>query len=80
MDGLAVTAAYNGESGVREVLSSPFEIVILDIMLPVLDGRKVLRRIRLHSQRPVIMLSQRWKNIWRALIASPAFAQRCSIF
>jgi CheY-like chemotaxis protein len=79
MDGLAVTAAHNGESGVREALSGAFEIVILDVMLPVLDGRKVLRRIRLHSQIPVIMLRQRWKNNWTALIAPAAFAQRCSI-
>ena len=48
-------------------------------MLPVLDGRNFLRRVLLHSQIPVIMLSQRWKNIWRALIAPPAFAQRCPI-
>ena len=59
MDSLAVTAAHDGESGVREALSEAFEIVILDVMRPVLDGRKVLRRIRLHSQIPVIMLTAR---------------------
>jgi len=59
MDGFAVTAVHDGESGFREALSGAFEIVILDIMLPALDGRKVLRRIRLHSQIPVIMLTAR---------------------
>jgi DNA-binding response OmpR family regulator len=59
MDGFAVTAADDGESGVREALSGNFAIVILDIMLPILDGRKVLRRIRLRSQVPVIMLTAR---------------------
>jgi len=59
MDSLAVTAAHDGEYGVREALSEAFEIVILDVMRPVLDGRKVLRRIRLHSQIPAIMLTAR---------------------
>jgi len=59
MDGFSVKAAHDGDSGVRHALEGEFEIVILDVMLPGGDGRKVLRRIRLTSQVPVIMLTAR---------------------
>ena len=59
MDGFSVKAVYDGESGVEHALKGEYELVILDVMLPGLDGRKVLRRIRLTSQVPVIMLTAR---------------------
>ena len=59
MDGFNVQAVYDGESGVRQALEGRYELVILDVMLPGGDGRKVLRRIRLTSQVPVIMLTAR---------------------
>ena len=59
MDGFAVTPVHDGESGIREALKEAFELVILDVMLPGGNGRKVLRRIRLTSQVPVIMLTAR---------------------
>lgn len=59
MDGFTVTAIHDGDSGIRCALEGKHELVILDVMLPGLDGRKVLRRIRLTSQVPVIMLTAR---------------------
>lgn len=59
MEGFSVTAAHDADSGVREALEGEYELVILDVMLPGGDGRKVLRRIRLTSQVPVIMLTAR---------------------
>jgi len=59
MDGFEVKAVHDGASGVRYALKREFELVILDVMLPGGDGRKVLRRIRLSSQVPVIMLTAR---------------------
>ena len=59
MDGFIVEAVHDGESGVRQALEGKYELVILDVMLPGGDGRKVLRRIRLTSQVPVIMLTAR---------------------
>jgi len=59
MDGFRVKAVHDGESGVRQVLGGEYELVILDVMLPGVDGRKVLRRIRLASEIPVIMLTAR---------------------
>ena len=59
MDGFDVKAVHDGESGVRHALEGKYELVILDVMLPGGDGRKVLRRVRLASQVPVIMLTAR---------------------
>src|SRR5580700_7306349 len=59
MDGFDVHAVHDGDSGVRQALKGQYELVILDVMLPGGDGRKVLRRIRLTSQVPVIMLTAR---------------------
>src|SRR5271168_5663556 len=59
MDGFDVKAVHDGDSGVRQALRGEYELVILDVMLPGGDGRKVLRRIRLTSQVPVIMLTAR---------------------
>jgi DNA-binding response OmpR family regulator len=59
MDGFNVKAVHDGESGVLHALEGQYEIVILDVMLPGGDGRKVLRRIRLTSEVPVIMLTAR---------------------
>lgn len=59
MDGFEVKAVHDAESGVRHALEGKYELVILDVMLPAGDGGKVLRRVRLASQVPVIMLTAR---------------------
>lgn len=57
--GFETSAAHNGPSGVEQATSGSFDVVILDVMLPGLDGFEVLKRIRLHSQVPVLMLTAR---------------------
>lgn len=59
MDGFHVESVHDGDSGVRHALQGQYDLVILDVMLPGGDGRKALRRIRLSSQVPVIMLTAR---------------------
>jgi len=59
MDGFGVKAVHDGEAGVQHALKGEYELVILDVMLPGGDGRKVLRRIRVASEIPVIMLTAR---------------------
>jgi DNA-binding response OmpR family regulator len=59
MDGFSVRAVHDGDLGVRHALDGQYELVIVDVMLPGGDGRKVLRRIRLTSQVPIIMLTAR---------------------
>jgi two-component system response regulator CpxR len=59
MEGFDVTAVHDADSGVQQGLMDKYELVILDVMLPGGDGRKVLRRIRVGSRVPVIMLTAR---------------------
>jgi two-component system, OmpR family, response regulator CpxR len=59
MEGFAVTSVHDAEAAAREALRNEHELIVLDVMLPGGDGRKVLRRIRLTSRVPVIMLTAR---------------------
>jgi DNA-binding response OmpR family regulator len=56
--GYGVLCAYDGEQGTRLAVDEPVDLVLLDISLPRLDGREVLRRIRLRRpDLPVLMLT-----------------------
>jgi CheY-like chemotaxis protein len=56
--GHRVLCAYDGEEGSRLAVEEPVDLVLLDISLPRLDGREVLRRIRLRrSDLPILMLT-----------------------
>lgn len=55
--GFAVQAAHNGPDGVDRTRTGKFDLIILDVMLPGLDGFAVLREIRAFSQVPVLMLT-----------------------
>jgi DNA-binding response OmpR family regulator len=58
--GHRVLCAYDGEEGTRLAVEEPVDFVLLDISLPRLDGREVLRRIRLRRpDLPVLMLTAR---------------------
>lgn len=56
-EGFDVSVAYNGQSGIVQALSAACAIVVLDVMMPHMDGIEVLRRIRMESQVPVLMLT-----------------------
>lgn len=66
-DGFEVSCAYDGEAGVAAALGSEFSIVVLDVMMPRLNGIDALRRIRQESSVPVIMLTARGDDIDRVL-------------
>lgn len=55
--GYEVESAQTGPSGLEKVLSEEYQAVILDVMLPGMDGFEVLRRIRQSSTVPVLMLT-----------------------
>lgn len=58
-EGFDVAAVHDGESGVSEALSGQYAIAVLDVMMPRLSGVEALRRIRMKSTLPVIMLTAR---------------------
>src|ERR671934_2969950 len=55
--GFRVTTAADGREGLLHFRQTPFDLVILDVMLPTLDGYEVCRQIRASSRVPIIMLS-----------------------
>ena len=57
--GFAVTTAPDGRQGLLEFRQEPFDLVVLDVMLPKLDGFEVCREIRRESRVPIVMLSAR---------------------
>jgi DNA-binding response OmpR family regulator len=56
-DGMLVTAAYDGEEALQKAKEQEFDIILLDIMLPKLDGLQVCQQIREFSNVPIIMLT-----------------------
>ncbi len=57
-EGYAVDAAYDGEDGLFMAENEPSDLIILDIMLPIIDGMTILRRIRKAGVKtPVLMLT-----------------------
>lgn len=58
-EGYTVDEAGDGEEGIEKFFSAGYDVVILDIMMPKIDGWSVCRKIREESQVPIIMLTAR---------------------
>lgn len=58
-EGYRVTLAYNGVDAAKAILEQDFDLAVLDIMLPDIDGFELLRTIRAEHTYPVIMLTAR---------------------
>jgi two-component system response regulator CpxR len=63
--GFQITAEHNGELGLHRALTGDFCLILLDVMLPGLDGFEVLRRLRTSSQVSVLLLTARGEDIDR---------------
>ena len=59
--------AYNGRDGLTRILSGSYDLVILDVMMPVVDGLTVLQQIRRRTDVPVIILTARVEQKDRVL-------------
>ena len=57
--GFNVESAHDGRQGLLRALEQKFDLLILDVMLPVIDGFQVLQQLRRRSAVPVIMLTAR---------------------
>ena len=56
-EGYQVEQAHNGRDGLQKALDGEFDLILLDIMLPSINGMEILRRVRKHSEVPVILLT-----------------------
>ena len=66
-DGYEVVAAHDGREALDRFGESKFDLVVLDIMMPKLDGIEVCRRLRAQSQVPIIMLTAKDDEIDKVL-------------
>ena len=58
-EGYAVDTAADGEEGLYKALSADYDAIVLDVMLPLLDGWEILARLRQEKPTPVLMLTAR---------------------
>lgn len=65
--GFKVESVHEGEPGAEAATSEAWHAIVLDVMLPDIDGFEVLRRIRAKSKAPVIMLTGRGEEVDRVV-------------
>ncbi len=63
----SVDQVFDGKKGAEQAVNGQYDIVLLDIMLPQINGFEVLPRIRQHSQVPILMLTARGDDIDRVV-------------
>jgi two-component system response regulator CpxR len=66
-EGFAIEAAHDGPRGLERALSREHALVVLDLMLPGMGGLDVLRRLRVQSPVPVLILTARGEDVERIL-------------
>ena len=64
-EGFTVECEHDGQSGLQKALSGGHDLLVLDVMLPGIDGFEILRRLRQQSKIPVIMLTARGEDVDR---------------
>src|ERR1051325_5945450 len=64
-EGFEFEMVHNGEAGVTRALANAYALIILDVMLPNMNGFEVLSQIRARSQTPVLMLTARGDDVHR---------------
>ena len=66
-EGFSVTAAHDGEDALRKSRHTTFDIILLDVMMPVKNGFEVCREIRKSSTTPIIMITARGEDFERIM-------------
>ena len=64
-EGFDVETINDGNMGVERALSGDYELIVLDVMLPGINGFDILRRILASSNMPVLMLTARGDDVDR---------------
>lgn len=62
-DGMSVTPAYDGEEALNYIKEQEFDLVVLDVMLPKMDGLQVCQQTREFSQVPIIMVTAKGEDM-----------------
>ena len=67
LEGFNVTVVHNGKEALSLLETRSFDLMLLDIMMPILNGTETLKQLRKTSDMPVLMLSARDNDIDRVL-------------
>lgn len=67
LEGFEITVAHNGKEGLNELESNYYDLVLLDVMMPIMSGTETLKKLRETYSIPVLMLSARDEHIDRIL-------------
>ncbi|MCE9787318.1 response regulator [Shewanella chilikensis] len=67
LEGFELTLAHDGQSGLELAIANDYDLILLDVMLPKLNGFEVLRELRNKKQTPVLMLTARGDEIDRVV-------------
>jgi Response regulators consisting of a CheY-like receiver domain and a winged-helix DNA-binding domain len=66
-EGFVVTTAFDGEEGMAKYLNNYFDLVVLDLMMPKMDGMETLKLIREKSSVPVLIMSAKDSDVDKAI-------------
>jgi DNA-binding response OmpR family regulator len=66
-EGFAVTCAYDGEEALETAQSTNFDMILLDVMMPGMDGFAICKKIRQASAVPIIMITARGEDFERIM-------------
>lgn len=66
-DGIEADVAYDGETALEMIKDKEYDLVILDVMLPKLDGLEVCQMVREFSDVPIIMLTAKSEDMDKIL-------------
>jgi two-component system response regulator CpxR len=64
-EGYSVQFEHEGRAGLSQAIEGGFDLIILDVMLPGMDGFEILKRVRQQSRVPVLMLTARGEDVDR---------------
>lgn len=66
-DGFEVDTAFDGIDGITQFLTSSYDLIILDLMMPKLDGMGTMKRIREKSSVPILIMSAKDNDVDKAI-------------
>ena len=66
-DGMEVDCTYDGEEAVEKAKEKKYDIILLDLMLPKMDGLEVCQQIREFSNVPIVMLTAKGEDMDKIL-------------
>jgi len=66
-DGFVVVTAFDGEEGIVKYLNDDFDLVVLDLMMPKLDGMETMKLIRDKSSVPILIMSAKDSDVDKAV-------------